>query len=201
MPPLIKRAKSDSQEDIKSFIEQHDKSSNDEQLTKGPIGTCEAPHPMDRIVWRNVAIMGYLHALGLYGIYLCFTTAQWKTIIAGKSPVTLCHHHLIQSPRVKRGKPFWCTSSLIPIIREGHSHPKVKLTPLSKCIDRLCASQRKPFLCHQLNRAIETSVTLLHKCHLDVSLANNGNKFSLLLHYSWLMLSSGIKSCYFCLTN
>ena len=81
MPPLIKGTKNDSQED-KGFIDSQEKTTD--HSSNGPIGTCQAPHPMDRIVWRNVIIMSYLHLVGLYGIYLCFTTAQWKTIIAGK---------------------------------------------------------------------------------------------------------------------
>ncbi|XP_054156175.1 acyl-CoA Delta-9 desaturase-like [Oppia nitens] len=34
-----------------------------------------------QIVWRNVAIMTGLHLAGLYGLYLCFTAAQWQTIV------------------------------------------------------------------------------------------------------------------------
>lgn len=34
------------------------------------------------IVWRNVAIILTLHAGGLYGLYLVFTEAQWKTTAA-----------------------------------------------------------------------------------------------------------------------
>lgn len=36
------------------------------------------------IVWENVAIMTYLHLAALYGVYLCFTSAQINTILSGK---------------------------------------------------------------------------------------------------------------------
>lgn len=38
-----------------------------------------------RIVWRNVFVMAYLHLAGLYGLYLSFTSAQFKTIVAGEA--------------------------------------------------------------------------------------------------------------------
>ena len=82
MPPLNKEIKNASQEDVKGFIDAKEQISD--HNPNGPVGTCQAPHPMDRIVWKNVIIMSYLHLVGLYGIYLCFTSAQWKTVIAGE---------------------------------------------------------------------------------------------------------------------
>ncbi|RWS05522.1 stearoyl-CoA desaturase 5-like protein [Dinothrombium tinctorium] len=32
-----------------------------------------------KIVWRNVALFAYLHLAALYGLYLFFTSAKWKT--------------------------------------------------------------------------------------------------------------------------
>lgn len=78
MPPLIKGNKSDSTEDLNEhFIHGKDDHESDKS-----VGTCEAPHPSERIVWRNVAIMGYLHAVALYGVYLCFSSAKWQTVVA-----------------------------------------------------------------------------------------------------------------------
>lgn len=34
-----------------------------------------------KIVWRNVVIFLYLHLAAVYGLYLCFTSAKWKTIV------------------------------------------------------------------------------------------------------------------------
>lgn len=36
-----------------------------------------------QIVWRNVAIMSALHIGALMGVYACFTSAQWKTVVLG----------------------------------------------------------------------------------------------------------------------
>ena len=36
------------------------------------------------IVWRNVILMVILHSTAVYGGYLCFTVASWKTIFFGK---------------------------------------------------------------------------------------------------------------------
>ncbi|CAN8019950.1 unnamed protein product [Ixodes persulcatus] len=45
--------------------------------------TTPAPKPFKaQIVWRNVILMGYLHLISLYGFYIIFTAAQWKTILA-----------------------------------------------------------------------------------------------------------------------
>lgn len=45
----------------------------------------EAPKEMPEykvsIVWRNVAIFLYLHISAIYGLYLCFTSAKWQTIL------------------------------------------------------------------------------------------------------------------------
>ncbi|CAN7993450.1 unnamed protein product [Ixodes hexagonus] len=41
------------------------------------------------IVWRNVILMGYLHLISLYGFYIIFTAAMWKTIIAAYVLYTL----------------------------------------------------------------------------------------------------------------
>ena len=38
----------------------------------------------EQIVWRNVVLMAYLHLAALYGVYLCFTSAKWKTSALGK---------------------------------------------------------------------------------------------------------------------
>lgn len=37
-----------------------------------------------QIVWRNVVIMAYLHIAAVYGLYLAFTAANFKTVVAGK---------------------------------------------------------------------------------------------------------------------
>ncbi|KAK8787794.1 hypothetical protein V5799_022430, partial [Amblyomma americanum] len=39
------------------------------------------PHKME-IVWRNVILMGSLHLISIYGFYLIFFAAQWKTVLA-----------------------------------------------------------------------------------------------------------------------
>ncbi|GBN90117.1 Acyl-CoA Delta(11) desaturase, partial [Araneus ventricosus] len=36
-----------------------------------------------QIVWRNVILFAYLHLAGLYGFYLAFTSASWKTTVFG----------------------------------------------------------------------------------------------------------------------
>ena len=36
-----------------------------------------------QIVWKNVMIYIYFHAAALYGIYLCFASAKWTTIVWG----------------------------------------------------------------------------------------------------------------------
>lgn len=53
------------------------------------------------IVWRNVLAFIYLHTFGLYGMYLVFTTAMWKTffwvillLIVGGQGVTAGAHRL-----------------------------------------------------------------------------------------------------------
>lgn len=37
-----------------------------------------------QLVWRNIILFTYLHFVGLYGFYLCFTSAKWATIVFGK---------------------------------------------------------------------------------------------------------------------
>lgn len=34
-----------------------------------------------QIVWKNVFLMGLLHAFAIYGIYLSFTSAMWQTLV------------------------------------------------------------------------------------------------------------------------
>src|SRR5438309_1948324 len=41
--------------------------------------------PLIKIVWGNVIYMTVLHMSSLYGLYLCFVSAQWKTIAFGES--------------------------------------------------------------------------------------------------------------------
>ncbi|XP_069668650.1 acyl-CoA Delta-9 desaturase-like [Periplaneta americana] len=41
----------------------------------------EQPQYEWNIRWRNVIAFIYLHVFAVYGIYLAFTTAQWKTVI------------------------------------------------------------------------------------------------------------------------
>lgn len=36
------------------------------------------------IIWRNVIIFSYLHLAAIYGLYLVFTSAQFKTTLFGK---------------------------------------------------------------------------------------------------------------------
>ena len=36
-----------------------------------------------KIVWKNVVLYIYFHITALYGIYLCFASAKWPTIIWG----------------------------------------------------------------------------------------------------------------------
>lgn len=37
-----------------------------------------------QLVWRNIVLFIYLHAVALYGLYLCVTSARWATVIFGK---------------------------------------------------------------------------------------------------------------------
>lgn len=60
------------------------------------------------IVYRNLLTFGYWHVAGLYGIYLCFVSAKWKTIILGNifitisitNRLTLFFHPLIYSVKI-----------------------------------------------------------------------------------------------------
>ena len=36
-----------------------------------------------KIVWRNVFLMISLHLSALYGLYLCFVSAKWQTVVTG----------------------------------------------------------------------------------------------------------------------
>lgn len=77
MPPLIRNRQQDAEEEVRSIIEDKVVDETHDQETKQDYRL--------RIVWRNVVIMGYLHLAALYGIYLCFTAAMFKTVVAGKS--------------------------------------------------------------------------------------------------------------------
>lgn len=77
MPPLIKHTRHESDE-IQSI---HDPSKEEIE------STAAAADFKPTIVWRNVVIMGYLHAAAAYGLYLCFTSAMIKTSILGESLV------------------------------------------------------------------------------------------------------------------
>lgn len=47
----------------------------------------EVQKPTERkleLVWRNIILFIYLHMVGLYGLYLCFTSAKWRTVIFGE---------------------------------------------------------------------------------------------------------------------
>jgi len=46
-------------------------------------GEDSAKEVKTQIVWKNVMIYIYFHAAALYGIYLCFTSAKWTTIVWG----------------------------------------------------------------------------------------------------------------------
>lgn len=131
MPPLIKGTRRESTEDINDVtphVSDKSESIESDHPTNGTshnstVGVCEAPHPIDRIVWRNVAIMLYLHALGVYGIYLSCFSAQWKTVIAGEWPdlsqstvviADCCSSHLrIHSVHYGwLGHHSWCSSTV-----------------------------------------------------------------------------------------
>lgn len=76
MPPLIKNRAQDAEEEVRSIIdEKQDINDNTESSTK---------EYRLQIVWRNVVIMAYLHIAAVYGLYLVFTAAMFKTFIAGK---------------------------------------------------------------------------------------------------------------------
>lgn len=36
------------------------------------------------LVWRNIILFTYLHMVGVYGAYLCLTSAKWGSVIFGK---------------------------------------------------------------------------------------------------------------------
>lgn len=37
-----------------------------------------------QLVWRNIILFAYLHAAAVYGLYLVFTSAMWKTNLFGE---------------------------------------------------------------------------------------------------------------------
>ena len=37
-----------------------------------------------QIVYPNLITFGYWHIAGLYGLYLCFTSAKWQTTLFSK---------------------------------------------------------------------------------------------------------------------
>lgn len=73
MPPLIKHSRHESDE-VEAI---HEPGKDEEELS-----TTTEPF-VPTIVWRNVLIMGSLHAAAAYGLYLCFTSAMIKTTILG----------------------------------------------------------------------------------------------------------------------
>ena len=75
MPPLIKHARHDSESEIHAI---HDGSKDEASES-----TVAQPEFKREIVWRNVVIMGYMHAAAAYGLYLCFTSAMIKTTVLG----------------------------------------------------------------------------------------------------------------------
>ena len=76
MPPLIKN-RNEEEEEIRSIIEEK------QDINDKSAESSKEDYRL-QIVWRNVAIMAYLHMAALYGLYLCFTSAQFKTVVAGK---------------------------------------------------------------------------------------------------------------------
>lgn len=73
MPPNVNVLGRNPDEEVVSRIEQVKDSllPSDEKLEKVDVPLV--------IVWRNVALMAYLHMGAIYGLYLAFTSAQWKT--------------------------------------------------------------------------------------------------------------------------
>lgn len=39
---------------------------------------------MQKVVYKNLITFGYWHVAAIYGIYLCFTSAKWATLIFSK---------------------------------------------------------------------------------------------------------------------
>jgi len=74
MPPLIRNRQQDTEEEVRSIIEDKVVEETHDQETKQEYRR--------QIVWRNVVIMGYLHLGAMYGLYLCFTAAMFKTVVA-----------------------------------------------------------------------------------------------------------------------
>lgn len=73
MPPLIKHSRHESDE--VEAIHEPAKDQEESAATAEPF--------VRKIVWRNVTIMGSLHAAAAYGLYLCFTSAMIKTTVLG----------------------------------------------------------------------------------------------------------------------
>lgn len=49
-----------------------------------PVDSITTKRPRSVIVWRNVVLFVLLHSSALLGVYLCFTTAMWSTILFGE---------------------------------------------------------------------------------------------------------------------
>lgn len=73
MPPNVNQQNRDQDEEFLSRVEQIKDQllASDEKLEKVDVPTV--------IVWRNVGYMAYLHIASIYGLYLCATSASWKT--------------------------------------------------------------------------------------------------------------------------
>ena len=62
---------------LNSDIVHHMKRAEDKDLTKNVV-------QRQPILWFNVFSIAGLHVLGLFGIYLAFTSAKWETILFGE---------------------------------------------------------------------------------------------------------------------
>ena len=56
---------------------------NEEEIRAGLLGAEDSKpvKPRRQLVWRNIILFGYMHALALYGVYLMFTSARIYTSI------------------------------------------------------------------------------------------------------------------------
>lgn len=67
----------------------------DESMLSGEInGNAKSAQMTPRkyaIAYRPVLTFAYIHIAGLYGLYLCFTSAKWATIAFGKSYMLSTH--------------------------------------------------------------------------------------------------------------
>ena len=60
---------------------------NDDKFTVevgANMGSVPTNPPGRSLVWRNILLFVYLHVASLYGAYLTFTSAMWKTVVCGK---------------------------------------------------------------------------------------------------------------------